>query len=117
MLLAYGLVVQAPVYYYVLLLPFIGIDGSWVDDRTTDGNNAIAYHDLDDTNTVGYQPQTPDAADPEYQHFNYTYTHAIDSSGGTDVITDRDAVITQAFYYVNMLHDYYYNLGFDEVAH
>ncbi len=98
------------------ITPFVGVHGSWVDDRTTDGNNAIAYHDLDDTDTVGYQPETPPSPDPDYQHFDYTYTHAIDSSGGTDVTTDRDAVITQAFYYVNMLHDYTYALGFDEAA-
>lgn len=108
--------VQNPTLGNQQITTFIGVDGSWVDDRTTDGNNAIAYHDLDDTNTVGYQPETPDNADPEYQHFNYTYTDAINTSGGTDVTTDRDAVITQAFYYVNMLHDYYYNLGFDEVS-
>lgn len=108
--------VQNPTLGAQQITTFIGIDGSWVDDRTTDGNNAISYHDLDDTNTVGYQPQTPDNADPAYQHFNYTYTDAINTSGGTDVTTDRDAVITQAFYYVNMLHDYYYNLGFDEVS-
>lgn len=98
------------------IVPFSGVNGSWVADRTTAGNNAIAYHDLDDTDTVGYQPETPASPDPEYQHFNYTYTHAIDSSGGTDVITDRDAVITQAFYFVNMLHEFTYQLGFDEVA-
>jgi Zn-dependent metalloprotease len=108
--------VQNPTLGSQQITTFIGIDGSWVEDRTTDGNNAIAYHDLDDTNTVGYQPQTPDNTDPAYQHFNYTYTDAINTSGGTDVTTDRDAVITQAFYYVNMLHDYYYNLGFDEVS-
>jgi Zn-dependent metalloprotease len=108
--------VQNPTLGSQQITTFIGIDGSWVDDRTTDGNNAISYHDLDDTNTVGYQPQTPDNTDSAYQHFNYTYTDAINTSGGTDVTTDRDAVITQAFYYVNMLHDYYYNLGFDEVS-
>jgi hypothetical protein len=108
--------VQNPTLGSQQITPFVGVHGSWVDDRTTAGNNAIAYHDLNDTDTVGYQPETPASSDPNYQHFNYTYTDAINTSGGTDWNTDRDAVITQAFYFVNMLHDYTYMLGFDEAA-
>jgi hypothetical protein len=97
-----------------VVTPFTGVNGSWVDVDTTAGNNAIAFHDLDGNSVVGYQPTS--AA----QHFDFTYTDAIASvppgTDGTDVVTDRDFVITQAFYYVNMLQERYYQLGFDEAA-
>jgi hypothetical protein len=85
----------------------------WVDgDNRTKGNNANAVHNPSGNDTNEYQPQDAD------QHFNYTYTDAIrtSGSGGTDITIDRDFVITQAFYYVNMLHQRYYSLGFNEAA-
>jgi hypothetical protein len=102
--------VQNPTLGSQQITPFTGVNGGWVDADTTAGNNTIAFHDLAGDDTLGYQPVS--AA----QHFNYTYTDAINTSGGTDVLTDRDAVITQAFYYVNMLHERYYLLGFDEAS-
>ena len=99
------------------VVPFSGLDGSWVDDRTTDGNNVIAYRDLNNDNTVGYQPQTPDNADPEHQHFNYAWTDAWRTNAdGADASLDADidAVITQLFYYTNVMHDWAYGFGFDE---
>lgn len=91
-------------------------NAGWVTDRLTSGNNVNAYQDLNESNSVGYQPQTPASPDPNYQHFDYTFSNAYNTSGGTDVTTDRDAVITQLFYYVNFMHDYLYGLGFDEVS-
>jgi hypothetical protein len=91
-------------------------NAGWVRDRTTAGNNANVYQDLDNDDSPDYQPQTPPSGDPAYQHFNYTFTDALRTSGGTDVTTDRDAAITQAFYRINFLHDYFYALGFDEPA-
>ncbi len=88
----------------------------WITDDTTVGNNANTWHDPDGDDSPGYRPDTGDPGDAGYQHFNYTYTDAIDTSGGTDWITDRDAVITQAHYYVNMLHDRWYQYGFDEAS-
>jgi hypothetical protein len=86
----------------------------WVEDRTTLGNNSYAFHDPTGDDVADYSPQTPASGDPDYQRFIYTYTDAINTSGGTDYTTDRDAVITQAFYYTNMLHDRLYGYGFDE---
>jgi len=91
-------------------------NAGWVTDRTTSGNNAHAYEDRDNDDIADYQPQTPPFGDPEYQRFIYNFTDAYVTSGGTDVTTDRDAAIAQAFYRVNWLHDYFYELGFDEAA-
>ena len=99
--------------------PFSGLDGSWVDDRTTDGNNVIAYRDLDNDNTVGYQPQTPDNADPDYQHFDYGWTNAWNAAAdesNASLDADIDAVVTQLFYYTNVMHDWAYGFGFDEAS-
>ncbi|MGW2564515.1 M36 family metallopeptidase [Streptomyces sp. NPDC001514] len=97
-------------------VPFSGLGRSWVDGRTTRGNNAEASQDLDAPESLGHQPQTPPQGDPAYQHFDYTFTDAYRTSGGTDMTTDRDAVVTQAFYYVNRAHDFLYELGFDEAS-
>jgi hypothetical protein len=99
----------------------------WVDDNQTRGNNAIVFHDPNGTGDPGqgYFPTSPSSGNPGYQHFNYAFTDAFWQSGlvggvpgqdGTDVMTDRDAVVTQAFYYVNLLHDRYYAHGFTEPA-
>jgi hypothetical protein len=92
----------------------IPFPAGWVSGRTTSGNNVNAYLDLNATNAIGYQPQTDDTPDPDYQHFDYTFTDAYQTSGGTNVATDQDATLTQLFYWVNKAHDYYYSLGFDE---
>ena len=94
------------------ITPFTG----WVADRTTEGNNTNTYVDLDASNKVGYRPQTPASGDPNHQHFNSTFTNAYETSGGTDLTTDRDATLTQLFYWVNFSHDHLYGLGFDEAA-
>ena len=91
-------------------------NAGWVTDRATAGNNANAYQDLDNDDASDYQPQTPASGDANYQHFNFPFTDAFRTSMGTDVMTDRDAAITQAFYRINFLHDYFYVLGFDEPA-
>lgn len=93
------------------IVPF---PAGWVSGRTTSGNNVNAYEDLNATNAIGYQPQTPDTGDPAFEHFDYNFTDAYQTSGGTDITTDRDATLTQLFYWVNKAHDYYYSLGFDE---
>ena len=91
-------------------------NAGWVTDRATAGNNANAYQDLNNDNVADYQPQTPPFGDPSYQHFDYPFADAFSASGGLDVTTDRDAAVTQMFYRVNFLHDYFYVLGFDEPA-
>ncbi|MEU7005588.1 M36 family metallopeptidase [Streptomyces sp. NPDC046332] len=108
--------VQNPTLGSATTVPFSGLGRSWVTGRVTTGNNAEVSQDVEGQGTLGYQPQTPAAGDPAYQHFNYTFTDAFRTSGGTDLITDRDAVVTQAFYYANRMHDHLYSLGFDEAS-
>ncbi|MGW4823371.1 M36 family metallopeptidase [Streptomyces sp. NPDC004227] len=107
---------QNPTLGSATTVPFSGLGRSWVTGRVTTGNNAEVSQDLDGNETLGHQPQTPAAGDPAYQHFNYTFTDAFRTSGGTDLTTDRDAVVTQAFYYTNRMHDHLYGLGFDEAS-
>ncbi|MFF0739953.1 M36 family metallopeptidase [Streptomyces sp. NPDC004111] len=97
-------------------VPFSGLGRSWVEGRTTTGNNAEVSQNLDGKESLGYQPQTPPAGDPGYQHFDYTFTDAFRNSDGKDLTTDRDAVVTQGFYYANRMHDFLYSLGFDEAS-
>jgi hypothetical protein len=86
-------------------------DAGWVSGTTTAGNNAMACRDVDGNNVCDHQPTTPAS-----QLFDYPYTDAIATSSGADTTTDRDAVLTQGFYYVNMLHDLWYGYGFDEAT-
>ena len=96
-------------------------DAGWVTDRVTAGNNVNAYQDLDDSNAVGYRPQTPASGDPGHQHFDFTFTDWWRTNAGADIdltdgYPDVDASITQLFYYTNVMHDWLYELGFDEPA-
>ena len=94
--------------------PFTGIDGSWVTGTVTSGNNVNAYRDRDNDNASDYQPSAAD------QHFNYTFTDAwrttANRASTPALDADQDAAITQLFYYVNDLHDWLYDHGFNEVS-
>ena len=94
-------------------VPFSGIDGSWVASDTTAGNNTDTFQDL-------FDDDTPNAADRPVnadQHFDYNWTDPWGNSGMIpDTGDDRDAVVSQLFYYTNWYHDYAYNLGFTETA-
>ncbi|MFD5506368.1 M36 family metallopeptidase [Streptomyces sp. NPDC127051] len=105
--------------------PLTGRDGSWVADRLTQGNNANAYRDEDGDNTVpdtgndALRPQSPASGDPDYQHFNHTFNDTWRTNAGAtqaNLDADVDPVITQLFYYTNVMHDYLYDLGFDEAS-
>ncbi|MDQ3963549.1 MAG: M36 family metallopeptidase [Actinomycetota bacterium] len=92
---------------------FSGIDGTWVAADTTSGNNTDTFQDLFDDNAPAAADR-PVAAD---QHFDYTWTDPWGTSSTIpDSGADRDAVVTQLFYYTNWFHDYAYNLGFTETA-
>ena len=95
--------------------PFTGLDGSWVSGTTTSGNNVNAYLDRNDDDANNeYQPNAAD------QHFNYTFTDAwrttANSGSAAALDADRDAIITQLFYYTNVMHDWLYTHGFDEAS-
>jgi hypothetical protein len=91
----------------------------WVDDGTdtTSGNDANAYQDAAGDNTADSADQ-PHNAD---QHFDYPWANTWGNGTGqeTDLPLsgdDRDATVTQLFYYTNWIHDYSYGLGFTEGA-
>lgn len=111
--------VQSPDVGTRVLVDFKGAAfnaAGWVTAEKTQGNNANAYVDANDDDSPDYQPATPTPPHPGYQHFTFPFTNAYVTSGRTDVTTDRDATVTQAFYRVNWLHDYFYALGFTEAA-
>jgi hypothetical protein len=78
---------------------------------TLGGNNSCAQEDRDaDDATPGYSPSSADG------HYEYPFQNAYETTQGTDVDTDLDAAITNLFYQVNVIHDSFYHLGFDEAA-
>jgi len=49
-------------------------------------------------------------------NFSYIFQNAYETSRGVDVQTDLNVDIVNAFYWSNLMHDHFYNLGFDEAA-
>ncbi len=77
----------------------------------TQGNNAFAYADINAPD--GYSSGDPTATTTAPGVFDRTY----DVTQSPGVSTDqREAAITQLFYDVNFFHDWYYDVGFNEVA-
>lgn len=92
---------------------FSGIDGTWVAGDTTSGNNTNTYQDLPDDDSAAAADQPHNAA----QHFDYVWTDPWGTSATLPTAGDeRDATVTQLFYYTNWYHDYAYNLGFTETS-
>ncbi len=93
----------------------------WVDagSDTTSGNNTNTYQDAEGDNAAdGDGSDQPHNAD---QHFDFTWGDAWGNGTGAETDlplsgADRDAVVTQLFYYTNWFHDYAYGLGFTESA-
>jgi hypothetical protein len=84
---------------------------------TTSGNNANAYQDAEGDNSAQADDQPHDAD----RHWNYTWNDPWGAGTGAEADlplsgADRDAVVTQLFYYTNWYHDYAYDLGFTETA-
>ena len=85
---------------------------------TTSGNNVNAYQDAAGDNSAQAADQPHDAD----RHWNYTWNDPWGASvAGAEADlpltgADRDAVVTQLFYYTNWYHDYAYDLGFTETA-
>ena len=89
------------------------LDGCWVETTETQGNetkgnNVDACLDLDANNVCDHR-----AADSE-AHFLFAFTNSYNLAN--DPVTDREAALTNAFYWTNALHDWLYGLGFDEAA-
>jgi extracellular elastinolytic metalloproteinase len=89
------------------------LDGdSWLppDAETTDGNNCIAYADLQLPNGLG-------AGDilgrvKSQQFFNYKYNHSLPATDPENL----QSSIVGMFFHVNWLHDRWYEAGFDEAS-
>ncbi|MCB0792678.1 MAG: M36 family metallopeptidase [Flavobacteriales bacterium] len=81
-------------------------DGSPGAEYTiTRGNNVYASEDRDDNNVPGYSPDGGPTLD-----FDFSLDLALDP------LDYEDVVITNLFYWNNIIHDVTYQYGFDEVS-
>ena len=90
--------------------------GFWRNTTTTIGNNIFAQE-----NWKGYDKYAHNGrpeADENDMKFSYSYA----PSAGSDIDpmdeakSFLNATVTQLFYTTNMIHDFYYRYGFDEVS-
>ena len=92
----------------------INTAAGWMGTSTvTTGNNAEAYLDTnadnapDNNNTTGLSVGHASAAN---QDFTFPFSTTVDPR------TQQAAVVTNLFYYNNVMHDFSYNLGFTETS-
>lgn len=71
----------------------------------TRGNNVYAYDDIDDNNSPGFSPDGGSSL-----VFDYSY------SGANSPNQNLNAAITNLFFWNNLMHDVWYQYGFDEVS-
>ncbi len=72
---------------------------------TTRGNNVYAYEDMDDNNQAGFSPDGGATLD-----FNFPLDLNLNPE------ENLSSSITNLFYMNNIMHDVWYNYGFDEAA-
>ncbi len=77
----------------------------------TSGNNADAYADI--SSPSGFTAGDLRATTTSGNTFDRTYNTAANPDAST---TQRMAAVTQLFYVVNFLHDWFYDHGFNELA-
>jgi hypothetical protein len=87
-----------------------GATNGWHNDGVTDyastrGNNVLAKEDVNADNdlTIGQSPTSATL------NFDYPYTQALNTSEG-----NRNAAITNLFFWNNLIHDILWKYGFDE---
>jgi subtilisin-like proprotein convertase family protein len=82
------------------------------DQNNTVGNNVVAQEDRDGNNGTGIRGGSSTALP------NLTFDYAYDfTKSPTDVTSDnQQAAIVNLFYWNNIIHDYSYIYGFDEVG-
>ncbi len=85
------------------------LDLGWHDDGSVSypflrGNNVYVTSDPNGTNAPGYSPNN--------QNFNFNYNANLSQSPQSNV----DAACTNLFYWSNLMHDVWYQYGFDEQA-
>ncbi|TMQ11415.1 MAG: hypothetical protein E6J90_34710, partial [Deltaproteobacteria bacterium] len=97
----------------VVMEAFNGPLDPWLatNAATTDGNNAEAFADLDNTLTFTTGDVRPEVKSGRV--LNYTYDHTI---GPLDTLNQSKAAAVNAFFVVNWMHDWWYDSGFTETA-
>jgi hypothetical protein len=82
-------------------------------DATTlaQGNNTVAYDDIDGVDHLSAGDVVPDATAPGV--FDRTYDTSLDPQASVD---QEKAAVTEMFYVTNWLHDFWYDSGLDERA-
>ena len=102
-----------------VLVSFVGdttinTSAGWMGTSTvTTGNNVEAYLDTDANNS----PDPNNTTGLSNGHaFSSTQDFTFPFSTAVDPRTQRPAVVTNLFYYNNIMHDFSYRLGFTETA-
>lgn len=101
-------VVASPYTKFVPLGTGPGATNGWHNDgaadyTTTRGNNVWAQEDINANNGTGASPISATL------DFNFPYTQGLATAAG-----NRDAAITNLFYWNNLIHDVLWKYGFDE---
>ncbi len=78
---------------------------TWHDTTITRGNNVFAYTDISGTNTTGHSPNGGE---------DLCFDYPLDLA--QEPVTQRDASITNLFYWNNLIHDVMFQYGFDETS-
>ena len=91
----------------------VGQPDSWLPANATEttGNNADAYADI--SGGDGFDAQDVRADTNIIGGFDHTYDLQANPMAN---MSQRKAAVTQLFYTVNWLHNYYYDSGFNEAA-
>jgi hypothetical protein len=82
-----------------------GARAVWSDGGLTAGNNAVAGADRDGDGT----PVLTTIAE-------HPFSDAYETTAGADELADVDAAANNAFYWINVAHDRFYERGFTEAA-
>lgn len=92
----------------------INTAAGWMGTSTvTTGNNVEAYLDVDANNV----PDNNNTTGLSNGHaFSSTQDFTFPFTLGVDPRTQRPAVVTNLFYFCNIMHDFVYGLGFTEAA-
>jgi len=85
------------------------LDGlCWTDGAETVGNNAESCLDVNADNVCDRRAVGTNGV------FDFTFSDSYSTSG--NAVPDRDAALANAFYWVNSIHDWLYEFGFDEAS-
>jgi hypothetical protein len=86
-----------------------GVEGP--EYTITRGNNVFAYEDSANNNSPGFSPNGGSAL-----NFNFTLDLNQTSNTNSPSAQNQSSILTNLFYWNNVMHDVWYNYGFDEAA-